>query len=343
MQYSSILLLFWLIFSISGGLEENTYYPISDWSKCDKQCKTYRKLICTKFAQCGINIIREDANCCSESNNIYYLANSAKNKARKRYIMPSKAKCKRSQNTPMSLKILGGTLSKRNKWPWHVALLNDFREVYCAGTLITPRWVLTAAHCQRKTMIIRINEYDLENHDKGQEDVYISQDRIHIHPRFNQYTVDNDIALLKLQKPFRLPVACLPTKKPTPNRLCSIMGWGKVNMKNEYGTRFLHEAKISVMTQRKCRYAYREFLLTRNMFCAGVRSGKVDTCGGDSGGGLMCPKNVFANRRDKGRVYYSIDGITSFGDGCGLKEKYGIYTLVFNFVPWIKKTIYKNT
>lgn len=65
------------------------------------------------------------------------------------------------------------------------------------------------------------------------------------------------------------------------------------------------------------------------MLCAGWVSGKSDTCGGDSGGGLMC-----LNRK-KNRGSYSVQGITSFGDGCGKKKKFGIYTSVFNYVDWI--------
>lgn len=360
MQFSSVLLLFGYLFpAIFGIFEDQTYYPISNWTQCDENCRTYRKLICLKFAECGINIIKEDAYCYERNSKNTkrckkYIINqinkpsaaykSPKKEAHKRYAMPSKLKCERSQNTPTSLKILGGTLSKRSKWPWHVALMNDSKGVYCAGTLITPRWVLTAAHCIRNTMYVRLNEYDLYVPDQGEEEVHISRDRIHIHPLFNQHTVDSDIALLKLPRLFHLPVACLPNAKPKPNRLCSVMGWGKVNMKNQHGTRFLREAQISIMTQKKCKYSYREFFLTRNMFCAGVSSGKFDTCGGDSGGGLMCPKIGFPkNKRDMRKIYYSVDGITSFGDGCGIKEKYGIYTLVHNFVPWIKRTIYNNT
>lgn len=65
------------------------------------------------------------------------------------------------------------------------------------------------------------------------------------------------------------------------------------------------------------------------MLCAGWMSGKADTCAGDSGGGLMCS----AKRLSK--TIYSVQGITSFGDGCGRRNKYGIYTTVFNYIEWI--------
>ena len=43
-----------------------------------------------------------------------------------------------------------------------------------------------------------------------------------------------------------------------------------------------------------------------------------------------------------GEGQWTLYGITSFGEGCGQKGKYGIYTKVPNFRNWIKKTIAEN-
>lgn len=64
------------------------------------------------------------------------------------------------------------------------------------------------------------------------------------------------------------------------------------------------------------------------MFCAGYRNGGTDTCSGDSGGGLFCPP-----RKKRG---WTIQGITSFGEGCGKRGKYGIYVTIINYLDWIK-------
>lgn len=69
------------------------------------------------------------------------------------------------------------------------------------------------------------------------------------------------------------------------------------------------------------------------MLCAGWASGRADTCAGDSGGGLLCPF------KRNSKTVYSVQGITSFGDGCGRRNKYGIYTNVVNYVEWINYVI----
>jgi secreted trypsin-like serine protease len=56
---------------------------------------------------------------------------------------------------------LGGREAARGRWSWQVAILNKYREVFCGGTLIAPGWVLTAAHCVRKHLFVKLGEHDL--------------------------------------------------------------------------------------------------------------------------------------------------------------------------------------
>lgn len=72
--------------------------------------------------------------------------------------------------------------------------------------------------------------------------------------------------------------------------------------------------------------------LTDNMFCAGVPEGGKDACDGDGGGALVLKKDG---------VFWAT-GIVSWGHGCGIPGRYGVYTQVSRYIDWINKTMSEN-
>ena len=90
----------------------------------------------------------------------------------------------------------GGRQANPGHWPWQVAVLNKYREVVCGGTLVAPGWILTAAHCIRKHLYVRLGEHDLELKE-GRESEYAVK-VIKVHPNYNETNVDNDAALLRI-------------------------------------------------------------------------------------------------------------------------------------------------
>ena len=49
-------------------------------------------------------------------------------------------------------RIVGGDVTEPNEYPWQAAILNktdELNAVLCGGTLITEKWVITAAHCMK--------------------------------------------------------------------------------------------------------------------------------------------------------------------------------------------------
>lgn len=43
-------------------------------------------------------------------------------------------------------RIVGGSLAGKNKWGWQVSMQWQGEHV-CGGAIVSPRWVITAAHC----------------------------------------------------------------------------------------------------------------------------------------------------------------------------------------------------
>lgn len=227
------------------------------------------------------------------------------------------------------VRIIGGRPAPPGKWPWQVAVLNRYKEAFCGGTLVSLRWVVTAAHCVRKRLFVRLGEHDLLLQNRGEVEMRVTE--AVIHPRYDPDTVVNDVAMLRLPFPARPDlghsIACLPpAHQPLPpHTSCVILGWGKKRATDVHGTRILHEAQVSTIQQSVCRRSYWQYAITENMVCAG--RGRRDSCAGDSGGPLLC--------RDR-NMRYVLQGITSFGDGCGKRGKYGIYTRTSGYVKWIR-------
>jgi len=67
--------------------------------------------------------------------------------------------------------------------------------------------------------------------------------------------------------------------------------------------------------------------LQQDEICAGYMAGGKDSCGGDSGGPMVCQQG------DKWFQY----GVVSWGDGCAKPNYPGLYANVAHYLPWIKQ------
>ena len=185
---------------------------------------------------------------------------------------------------------------------------------------------------------VRLGEYDWKISEKTEQ--YMSIDKVHIHTQYNDKTYDSDIALFRLKTKaimtdYVKPI-CLPEKQSDQallqaNNVGRISGWGARNANKTRPVRKLHEVLVPLVNQTICQRSHSTYHVSGNMFCAGRTDGKGDACQGDSGGPL-----TIENKKTGRSV---LIGIVSWGDKCGAKNKYGVYTKVPNFVNWINNHI----
>ncbi|TKS83453.1 Enteropeptidase [Collichthys lucidus] len=126
-------------------------------------------------------------------------------------------------------------------------------------------------------------------------------DRIIMNRHYSKITKEADIAMMHLQQP--------------------------VNF-TDYLPDILQQAEVPLVDQDQCQLWLPEYNITSSMLCAGYPEGGVDSCQGDSGGPLMC--------LDDG--HWTVIGVTSFGIGCGLPQRPGVYARVSAFMSWIAET-----
>uniref|UniRef100_A0A452U7F7 trypsin n=1 Tax=Ursus maritimus TaxID=29073 RepID=A0A452U7F7_URSMA len=224
-------------------------------------------------------------------------------------------------------KIVGGYTCQRNSVPYQVSLNSGYH--FCGGSLINSQWVVSAAHCYKSRIQVRLGEYNIAVSEGGEQ--FINSAKVIRHPNYNSNTIDNDIMLIKLSSPAtlnsRVTAISLPTSCAAAGTQCLISGWGNTQSTGEYYPDVLQCLQAPILSDSSCRNAY-PGRITSNMICLGYLQGGKDSCQGDSGGPVVC-NGV-------------LQGIVSWGAGCAQKGKPGVYTKVCNYVSWIQQTIAAN-
>ncbi|XP_030564304.1 serine protease snake-like [Drosophila novamexicana] len=248
--------------------------------------------------------------------------------------------------------IVGGQPADPKEFP-HMARLGRRHQQlgtidwFCGGTLISNKFVLTAAHCleseQGEVNVVRLGDLDLDN---DQEDAspknYAVADYFR-HPQFTSSDLYNDIGIIKLAEPVKFDrykhPACLPFENGENLDSFIAVGWGSTSLAGKSSPKLI-KVKLDRIADEICRRViersedYPHGFEPVSQMCVGS-SKAMDTCNGDSGGPILVYHKEYP-------CMYHVMGITSAGISCGTPNIPSIYTRVHYYLDWIRQIMAHN-
>ena len=248
-----------------------------------------------------------------------------------------------SEDSLSDTRIINGVPVSIEEVPWQVALMlssepDDFYGQFCGGSIVSADWIVTAAHCLpgKAAADVEVLAGVTTLGEPGSTRVAVEE--IISHPQYNDSTLENDVALIKLANPLDLsgaektPIA-LPFMQqasswPAAGDPATVSGWGNTSTTNGVYPTDLMAAVVDVLTdpsETQCgSYPTPEYLPDLMLCAAEISLGK-DSCQGDSGGPLAVEVSGT----------WTLAGIVSWGYGCADPIYPGVYTRVTSYLNWI--------
>jgi len=225
-------------------------------------------------------------------------------------------------------RIVGGDVQAANSVKYIANIKRD-GGLMCGGSLITSRFILTAAHCYysaQHILSVTVGDVTLDTHEASEQTLGVL--RQVPHENYEPSTYENDIMVIEMDGYIIMnqyvQTASLSVSAPSVGTMCSVYGWGRTS----YGDQISNELRgvdVPVLSKEACQTHYGSFIQD-SMICLGYLGvGGKDACMGDSGGPAVC-NGV-------------LDGVVSTGIGCAEPEYPGIYTRVADYTAWIQAQV----
>lgn len=233
-------------------------------------------------------------------------------------------------------RIVGGSQADPGDYPYFVEMGG------CGGALVAPDVVLFAAHCESwKDKQISIGAYKTMSLQSGAQERFC--DTWVKDPKYGTEgsDINYDFALCKLNEPVNIDESKVKLELnfqanvPSVGEDLVVMGLGAL-AQGARGPEFVHDVVVPVVSNKACNKANAyNGQITDAMMCAGFpKTGGKDSCQGDSGGPI-----VKRTRKSDGTYVDTHVGVVSWGEGCALKNKPGVYARTSVRANWIKSTM----
>lgn len=231
-----------------------------------------------------------------------------------------------------NLKIVGGEEAVPHSIPYQAGILLD--GSFCGGSLVSEKWVVTAAHCgklSRKPEVV-LGAHEVFNENEVTQ-IRLTGSRIIIHEGYDPNTLRNDIALIELPENVTLneniQIVPLPSSDETyVGKTAKASGWGIIQDGTATPSPTLRFVEAEILDNVICQRQLGAGIAVFDSFICLDGSDRKGICSGDSGGPLV---DV-----DSGVLI----GLTSFTNAKGCEKGYPSgFTRISSQVDWIKKII----
>lgn len=225
---------------------------------------------------------------------------------------------------------MGGADAREGQFPFQVSLRLPLNKHFCGGSILSDRWVITAAHCtiDQKPSSISVAVGTIQVSEGEIYDVM----RVINHEGYNSNRVFNDVSLLKTASSIEFSALVQPIAIRSSTRnakeVATASGWGLTSSPGKIPNT-LQFIALKTISNEEC--ARRHVLSNRSNIYKGsvctLTKQNEGLCMGDSGGPLTVEGQLL--------------GIVSWGMPCA-RGYPDVFTRVPVFEKWIKEKMATN-